>query len=90
MLSLPVFLSAHLFYSLLSHNFRQSEHSQMPSASTKPVINSFGYFKLPYLPASQKVTETNGYSGEISIKFDHFLGEAIDENISLESWKLIF
>lgn len=53
-------------------------------------MNSLGYLKLPSLPILQKVAKTNGCSGEINIKDYHVLGKAVNEDISLESWKLVF
>lgn len=93
MLPLPVFLSADFFYPVLSHCFRQSEHLQMPSVSIRSVLPNelIGLpLKLCSLPILLKATKTNGYSGETNIKGYHFLGKAVDEDISLESWKLIF
>lgn len=53
-------------------------------------MNSLECLKLLWMPILQKITKTNGYSREINIKSYHSLGEAVDEDISLESWKLIF
>lgn len=93
MLPLAVFLSADFFHLVLSHCFRQYEHLQIPSVSTRSVLsNELIEFslKLCQLPILQKATKTNGYSAKTNIKGYQFLGKAVVEDISVESWKLIF